>query len=841
MPRLLTAAGFAAMPLLLAAVVTGSSAPAHQDPPMPPDAVDLCTVIQAAQPGNVFRGVAFDPTRNCRVDYLRQGMIHIRVSRAEALKEFATENFKDPLAGLGDASMQSTSPVDGYRLIFVRRCFRIDVSDQMDTTRARDDPARLAPADPVLVRRIAMAIDQRLAAAPCPDDERPPVIFIPGVAGTVLNSSIGLEMWPLAPVGDRAGMALEADGRTQANRKAIQVGGILDRPGMNFYGGIVSFLKSIGYQQDTDLFVMPYDWRVDNASHYERVDQLVREAITRSGQKKVVLIAHSMGGVIARGYVYSSAARAANVSAFITLGTPYWGAPKVYYGAISGYQFGNPSVRQELMKILIQNYPAAYQLFPRIPFIRDIARESWMSLEESLTVRYKWFTNVTYSLIDHYSVTGTNSQVFNPDLLKQADAFFAPVGTKDKPRPLPGGVKQYAIIGTGVATLGSYELRDFEAGLFDWFFPNQYVEIGARKVVMRPYIEDGDGTVPLWSLETEAATASYYLTAGGSTAHAQLTDNTIAQTIVAALLKNRPPNPAEYGRPQQYGPTRQPIRPGAVLETTSQFELHSDAHLKLVYPNDAVLGFNAGGGIEERAPGTFLSMDGVEFAAVAGAAGGYEAIVTGLQTGRFTLDVNIDRGAAGAVRYSYVEVPVAAGTVARIAMTPTAASAPPTMMVTAGGQTTRVAPTIRSAPSTSPAVTAPQGTSGVPRLPAPSTTGARLGDPGTLTGTWRLTSTCAWAPPGTWSSTIALTEGPGGVLSGTVSNDTINAQLVPDGAQWRSNLKSMRNGSIVMLVFNPKGWDSILQLVGTLKGSRIEGAVHHSGTDDCTFVMVRQP
>src|SRR5207247_1680294 len=36
--------------------------------------------------------------------------------------------------------------------------------------------------------------------------------------------------------------------------------------------------------------------------------------------------------------------------------------------------------------------------------------------------------------------------------------------------------------------------------------------------------------------------------------------------------------------------------------------------------------------------------------------------------------------------------------------------------------------------------------------------------------------------PGTWSSTMALTDGAGGVLSGTVRSDSINAQLVPDGA-----------------------------------------------------------
>ena len=110
-----------------------------------------------------------------------------------------------------------------------------------------------------------------------------------------------------------------------------------------------------------------------------------------------------------------------------------------------------------------------------------------------------------------------------------------------------------------------------------------------------------------------------------------------------------------------------------------------------------------------------------------------------------------------------------------------------------------------------------------------------------LTGTWRLSTSCTWTNPA-WSATISLTEGPGGALSATLSNDKLNASWqAPDPApnSWGSKMRSQVSGSTFNLLLHPNGWVSVLEFTGTVNGSRIDGRIHHYTNDDCNFTMVR--
>lgn len=529
------------------------------------------------------------------------------------------------------------------------------------------------------------------------EEERLPIIFLPGVAGSILEAR-DRELWPLAPFGDRADLAMEPDGKTSSTKANVVVGDVLrGRPGMDYYGSFIDSLKSMGYVENQDLFVFSYDWRQDNASHYDRLDQMIDTALSKTGKKKVILTAHSMGGVIARGYVYSRSDRAAKVDSFITMATPYWGAPKVYYAMINGYQFGNDSVRQELMKILMQNYPAGYQLLPQAPFITDTASGNILSLDESNKIRYKWFTNVWYSIKDVYTPTEGNERFLNPGLLNQSREFWSSVGTKDRATPLPAGVKQYAIIGYGVSTLGGYKLEEWESGLF----AGSYLEIGDKKVVLHPVSTDGDGTVPLWSLQTSAASASYFipykseLLSKESSSHAELPANRTVQSLVSQIVKHENgsdeslPDPNQFPKPRDYMGI--PLKaPNIEEESLGTFELHSDAHLR-ISTEGRTLGYNSSGGIEETLPGTFLSMDGVEYVSIADLNIPLKVTVTGIRDGKFTLDVGVKSDGKMLSSFSYKEVPVQKGTVAEVTMTLAQTSTPPAIKVMTGGKTTSIA------------------------------------------------------------------------------------------------------------------------------------------------------
>lgn len=86
-----------------------------------------------------------------------------------------------------------------------------------------------------------------------------------------------------------------------------------------------------GYTRNTDLFVAFYDWRKsvgDSASNY--LMPWIDRAKARSGSGKVILIGHSMGGLVSRAYIQSNSYRG-DVERLITLGTPHRGSPESYY------------------------------------------------------------------------------------------------------------------------------------------------------------------------------------------------------------------------------------------------------------------------------------------------------------------------------------------------------------------------------------------------------------------------------------------------------------------------------------------------------------------------------
>ena len=71
---------------------------------------------------------------------------------------------------------------------------------------------------------------------------------------------------------------------------------------------------------------MPYDWRKgacdENAA---AIDAKVEQALRTTGAKQVVLIAHSLGGLVCRDYI-SRGDNARKVRALIAVGTPWLGA-----------------------------------------------------------------------------------------------------------------------------------------------------------------------------------------------------------------------------------------------------------------------------------------------------------------------------------------------------------------------------------------------------------------------------------------------------------------------------------------------------------------------------------
>src|SRR5262249_14901356 len=82
-----------------------------------------------------------------------------------------------------------------------------------------------------------------------------------------------------------------------------------------------------------NFFVFPYDWRQDIAKSAQELRDYVHCIRRIYPGTQVDILAHSMGGLVARRYILDGDH---NVVHLATLGTPWLGAPKFPYVAFTG-------------------------------------------------------------------------------------------------------------------------------------------------------------------------------------------------------------------------------------------------------------------------------------------------------------------------------------------------------------------------------------------------------------------------------------------------------------------------------------------------------------------------
>ena len=89
----------------------------------------------------------------------------------------------------------------------------------------------------------------------------------------------------------------------------------------------------------SNVYLAPYDWRKGaGPTTSEQIDKVVNDAIAKTQAKKVILLAHSLGGLVCRDYIAGPGK--GKVDALIAVGTPWLGAPKTARGLEWGYNFG---------------------------------------------------------------------------------------------------------------------------------------------------------------------------------------------------------------------------------------------------------------------------------------------------------------------------------------------------------------------------------------------------------------------------------------------------------------------------------------------------------------------
>ncbi len=101
------------------------------------------------------------------------------------------------------------------------------------------------------------------------------------------------------------------------------------------YGALAKHLAALDLPELEERHLTPrvyccgYDWRQDNARSAVRLAGVVEEALRESGAARVILVAHGMGGLVARYYCHALGGES-KVHQLILLASPTLGSPGAY-------------------------------------------------------------------------------------------------------------------------------------------------------------------------------------------------------------------------------------------------------------------------------------------------------------------------------------------------------------------------------------------------------------------------------------------------------------------------------------------------------------------------------
>jgi pimeloyl-ACP methyl ester carboxylesterase len=339
---------------------------------------------------------------------------------------------------------------------------------------------RLACAALVAAGMLLAAADASHAQAPSAGVRRP-LVFVPGLLGTrlcrdnpakpdepiLLWGSVGaLSSFPSLRLGSDVADDVKPCGII---RDVVFLGPLKQE----LYAPIIDHLKKTGYREGKDLFIFDYDWRRSVFDNARALEKFVNEKIPDPAQR-VDILAHSMGGLVARAYVMRQGG-AARVARLFSAGSPFHGSVKVYatldkgWGVLNPLMGGLPEFRRTML-----SFPSIYELAARYDNCCDAGEGRAFALAESDAWRaLKWDGVDPAAMVDLKTAAA------------RSDDLRAVVVT-----PLPAGTEDILLIGTDQRT------------------PQRVTfEVDGGGTVARVRANwDGDGTVPRASATLTGAT-----------------------------------------------------------------------------------------------------------------------------------------------------------------------------------------------------------------------------------------------------------------------------------------------------------------------------------------------
>ena len=140
------------------------------------------------------------------------------------------------------------------------------------------------------------------------------------------------------------------------------------------YRPFIKILNAMGYMEDLNLFISYYDWK---KPVLEAVDKYlfpdIEKVKSKTRKNKVILIGHSLGGLLGRAYL--SYFSPSSVDKLIMIGTPNLGAVNAYYfwsGGKIPYSKVEDNIIYNGLKIGFMLYFSLFKNINHIEAIRDM-------------------------------------------------------------------------------------------------------------------------------------------------------------------------------------------------------------------------------------------------------------------------------------------------------------------------------------------------------------------------------------------------------------------------------------------------------------------------------------
>lgn len=406
---------------------------------------------------------------------------------------------------------------------------------------------------------------------------RPPLIFIPGIGGSILRKQ-GKD-WPLWPnvlePDDKletvisfltGNLALQAAAKVIMNRMAGSASDLVLSPDADYATDVTapdvirwvvntgswkikdiygSFLEDFlqtqqGYRpyqltapapipgdgcdasQASNLptlFVFPYDWRLPPERSAQRLASYIDCIQSFYPGTSIDIVAHSMGGLVARRYILDqvNAGKPSHIRRMITLGTPWLGAPKLLNVMLTGdfdFAVNLALINKDVLKQLIRDYPGAHTLLPSKKYIQDAVPDTRFF---ALLEEQGWDLNgngFSNEVYDYPTYTAwLNAYSRDSAPATRNEQFHGALGQDNWSGDM-SGVEYQHIIGSAPSTIAGIISREFCLRVGPTCIGKRFFDVKIPTNVW------GDGTVPLPSgvgnmvPSTESTPVQYYYTFG---------------------------------------------------------------------------------------------------------------------------------------------------------------------------------------------------------------------------------------------------------------------------------------------------------------------------------------